>query len=271
MIRNMILKGSNSWLIVFVGPQASGKTTQAKPLQTMLKSNGASARVTRLVYYTLFHMYFIRFSGILCRLFSKKCVMVKFYEDLPPRLSPSPEMLRRLFWLLVVLYILGLFISFLKLRFLNIFSSILIEDEGFVFKQLADLLYLARRAGLKTKDLSVKASDLSTFALSIFIKLLFGTLSSINSRMVVVHLKAEPECLKPRFRTRAHIELPQYLAFQESVYREMIRRPLCFKKVLEIDACRSTGEVRQRIIDGLRDLLTGEILERKGLCNPSDV
>jgi hypothetical protein len=65
--------------------------------------------------------------------------MVKFYEDLPPQPYPNPKIVRRLFGLVIVLHLVGSILSSVKQKTLMLFCDVLIEYEGSVFKQLADL------------------------------------------------------------------------------------------------------------------------------------
>jgi len=197
-------------LVVFVGCQGAGKTTQAFLLLKALKSLKYDAYMISLADYVIFQQKFINLLKQLCK---TNVVIVKFYEDLPPGLSPSPEIYRRLFMLLIFLHFVGFTISLIKKRLFMLLCQVVIEHEGYVFKQLADIYFLVAFA--KVKPNSVISTLLKRFSI-----ILLSTL--LKDKILIIHLRADVNILKKRYAKRLHVEPAHYLHFQEKVYSRLI-------------------------------------------------
>ncbi|MGC9107628.1 MAG: AAA family ATPase, partial [Infirmifilum sp.] len=141
-------------MIVLIGPQGAGKTTLAKLLVEELRAQGFKSCIVKAIDYTIFHHMFIRFVN---RLVKDNVVFVVFYENLPPQRSASPAIFRRFLPLLVFLYMLGLIISLLKLKLFRLVKGcgIILDDEGFIFKQLPDLLFLIAYSKPSNRELKL--------------------------------------------------------------------------------------------------------------------
>jgi len=226
-------------MIIFVGSQGVGKTTQARLLWKKLKSTGCDAHITSLIHYTIFHLKFISLLSRLCR---KNAIIIKFYEDLPPQASPSPEIYRKVFGLLVILHFIGFVLSVIKQKLLMLFYDVLIEHEGYVFKQLADLYYLARVVNVDSNSVAGKLLKFLT-------AFLLGSLIMIKYR--IIYLQADYSSLKTRYlKRRTHIEPLDYISFQNKIYNMLILglNSLISGIVIKLDADRSIGKVHLDVI-----------------------
>lgn len=231
-----------SYLIIFIGPQGAGKTTQAMLLLKRLKSLNYDVNVTSLITYAFFHLKFISLLNKLCK---TNVIMVKFYEDLPPQPSPSPEIYRRLFVLLLVLHFMGFMLSLIKRAFLKLFHEMLIEHEGFIFKQIADLYFLAGFVKIELNSASGKLLKmLSTLLLS----------SLLKERVIIIRLESDINSLKKRYVKRPHIEPTHYINFQNSVYRKLVKRLSEFPNidVLELDSSQTIAKTHLNIVSSIQ-------------------
>jgi hypothetical protein len=140
--------------------------------------------------------------------------MVKFYEDLPPSPSPSPKIGRKLFILLIFLHFIGFTISLAKKRLLMLLHQVVIEHEGYVFKQLADLYFLAAFD-------KVESNSITNILLKRFSMMLLSAL--LKNRTLIIHLRGDVNVLKKRYAKRPHVEPTHYLHFQEKMYSKLIK------------------------------------------------
>jgi len=225
-------------LIIFIGPQGAGKTTHARILSKWFKRLNRDAHVTSLTHYTVFHLGFIRLLGLLCK---TNVVKVRFYEDLPPQPFPSTEIYRRLFPLLIFLHFIGFTLSLIKLRLLMFLHEIIIEHEGYIFKQLADLNFLAMF--IKLRPDAVAGGLLKRFNMMILNMLL-------NDEVLIVRLRVGVNVLKKRYINRPHIEPTHYILFQERVYNITIKHlSACGKlRVIAIDSSANIAKVFLNIV-----------------------
>jgi deoxyadenosine/deoxycytidine kinase len=190
-------------LVVFVGPQGSGKTTQAKLLSENLKLRGLSVHVTSLSYSPLFQQLFLKFAK---KVSGTRLVESKFYEDIPTQTAPNIEIIGKTFGLELFLQLICLVFSQIKLAFLKPFSEILIDHEGYIIKQIVDLKGLANGTKINPHSLTEKLSES-------FSRLLLRLI--IKRGIVVIYLEAEAESLKQRYRKRgSHIEPTEFINFQ---------------------------------------------------------
>jgi hypothetical protein len=230
-------------LIVFVGCQGAGKTTQAFLLLNDLISLGYNVCIASFIDYTIFHLKFIGLLGRLCR---ENTIRVKFYEDLPPSPSPSPEIYRRLFILLVLLHFVGFVISSIKRKFLKFLYQLVVEHEGYVFKQFVDIYFLAIFAKIRSK--SMADTLLRRFSMMLLSALL-------KDKILVVHLTAKkPNILKKRYIKRPHVEPTFYLCFQEKMYAKLIEYLARSRNidVVNVDCNLSATKVHQLVTNAVR-------------------
>jgi len=219
-----VSKASRVEIIVLTGPQGSGKSTLARLLLARCPSR---CRLVKLDTYTLLHISYIR---IVNRLFRRTGVIVRFYEDLLPAVSAPPSAYRKLMPLMVALHLLGFLASQVKLLLARRGAQVLVEDEGFVFKQIPDLLFVAGWSGLHR----------SRFQPKLLIFLVFFLLTAAKRLdPIVVWLRADYGTLRERYRRRGTpIEPRIYVEFQERLRARLLRG----FRVLELDASRLSPE-----------------------------
>ena len=213
-----------SGLLVLVGPQGSGKSTLATRL--LVRCLGR-CRLVKLDSYTFLHNMYIQ---VMNRLFKRVGVRVKFYEDLPATFSAPPFAYRRLMPLMLALHALGFLASLLKLLIVHRTADVLVEDEGFVFKQIPDLLFMAGWSGSHRSKTMLRALSFFTFFLLSIVKKLDP---------LVVWIRADYSVLRERYRKRGTpVEPRVYVEFQERLRARLLRS----FKVLELDASRLSPE-----------------------------
>lgn len=184
-------------------------------LAKVLRRYNYRVNVTELVHYTVFHLGLIRFLNSLPT--SKE--MIKFYEDEPPSPTMRFEVLRRLLPLMVIVHVLGLSISVLKLKLVTRFCDVVVEHEGFIFKQLADLLYFSCSVG------ALRNRSLGRRMLRWFSELALRILTKLAANLVIVVLDAPHNVLRVRYvRRGSHVEPFEYTEFQKRFYSLVSQR-----------------------------------------------
>ncbi|MEZ0346070.1 MAG: hypothetical protein ABWK01_05935 [Infirmifilum sp.] len=151
---------------------------------------------------------------------SGKSIILSFYEEEPPSLSAPPEMYKKFMPLLVWLHFIGLIMNYVIfiVKTLKVYrcNCIVIEDEGFIHKQLADLLYISKFASV----------SLSSKYLAFFLKFSMRLLIKIKHKRVVIFRITNYGELRRRYvmqrrrepTMRRRIEPWDYVAFQQAVY-----------------------------------------------------
>jgi len=231
-------------LIILIGLQGVGKTTYARILSKWFKCLNRCVHIASLIHYTVFHLKFISLLGCLCK---TNTVKVKFYEDLSSQPSPSPEIFRRLFPLLIFLHFIGFVLFLIKQRFLMFSRDVVIEHEGYVFKQLADLNFLAAFAKIRLDEVGGRLlKRFNMMILSILLK----------NEALIIRLRADVNVLKKRYVNRPHIEPTHYILFQERVYNIITELLSAYWKlnIIDIDSSRNITETFFKIVKNM-DLL----------------
>jgi len=207
------LSSGKNYVIIFIGPQGSGKTTLAKLLIRELAAQGFRFCIVRMIDYTILHIWFIKFVNWLAR---DNIVFVKFYENLPPQKSASPTIFRRLLLLLIVLHMFGLVMSLLKLRLFRLVRRcrVIVDDEGFIFKQLPDLLFLVAYSKPDARELKLAR---------MFLKFSLALARDIVKGGTIVRVRAPYSVLRERYARRGLIEPRSYIEFQDRVYDIVLR------------------------------------------------
>jgi len=226
--------------IVLVGPQGIGKTTQALLLRLWLrKVYQVDVCVKRHVHYTMLHKVLLHIAVKAAKLFGR-IELVKFYRDEPPVYSPSREVFRAFFPFLVCVYIAALAVDSTLFR---IHAGIFLDDEGFVFKQVADLYYLARRYGL-----------LSSKPFRLFLRLAIGLIRKLNFNLVVFQVRDYRVLVDRYVRQKAsaswrRVEPEDYINLQQAVYNRIAREAVhaCF-----VNAQQNLLEVFEEVLKCLR-------------------
>jgi hypothetical protein len=190
----------------------------------------------KLDTYTLLHISFIR---IVNGLFRRAGVIVRFYEDLPPAVSAPLSAYRKLMPLMVALHLLGFLASQVKLLLARRGARVLVEDEGFVFKQIPDLMFMVGWLGSHRSKPLLKLLSFST---------LFLLTAARRLDPVIVWLRAGYGTLRERYKRRGTpIEPRIYVEFQE----RLRARLLCGFRVFELDASRLSPEEEAAAVAGL--------------------
>jgi hypothetical protein len=181
----------------------------------------------KLDTYTFLHISYIR---IVNRLFRRVGVIVRFYENLPPAVSAPPSVYRKLMSLMVALHLLGFLASQVKLLLARRGAHVLVEDEGFVFKQIPDLLFVVGRSG------SHRSRSLLKF-LVVFVFFLLTAARRLDP--IVVWLHADYGTLRARYQRRGTpLEPRVYVEFQERLRARLLRG----FRVLELNSTCSSPE-----------------------------
>ncbi len=223
-------------IIIFVGPQGSGKSLQALIISKLFK-----AKVIKAIPYTLIHLLWIKAIVNLAKIVGKT-ISVKVYEDAPPITLPTPALSKRLMPLYILMHIVTLFIDnmILFLRLLGARSAIVIEDEGFIYKHLADLLYWCR--DVRTRD--------TYLLLKIFINLALRSLYLVHHKSILFFVY-DYDILRLRYwkqreyDRRRKVEQRNYIVFQLALYKAIGADCV-------VDAGRSVKETLKDIITCLK-------------------
>jgi len=130
-------------LIVFVGPQGSGKTTLASVLRILLERKKRRVCMTKLDT----HAFFTKILGeILIKIVKENAIYEKFYINESPRKMLAPRFLEKLSAFYFLIYSLAIHLALIKIQFKHLINcNIIIDDEGFIFKILTDMLFFCHR------------------------------------------------------------------------------------------------------------------------------
>lgn len=133
-------------------------------------------------------------------------------------------------------------------------NNILIEYEGYVFKQLADLWFLAKE---------LRITDEKNFAQRSLGKITKFLLSSVlkNDRFVLVLFQADYSSIKTRYLTRSsHIEPQKYIDFQSFSYDRIAtiisEFPRNDIKVAKINADGQIDEIHSAILSHISQYIS---------------
>ena len=190
--------------IVFVGPQGAGKTTLANFLMRKLLSNEKHGICyVKLIDYTIFHHAYLR-------------GLSKLYMG-----GDSSILFSKLFPLYVLQHIMGLLISYIKFTILRLASRciFMVEDEGFIFKEIPDLYFIAYVTGSLRSRFNLR---LIRGVLALVLAL-GGKILGRNA--VIIYISAPYDVLKVRYIIdNRGIEPRPYVDFQDVVYRLIINK-----------------------------------------------
>jgi len=225
---------------VLVGPQGSGKTTQALLLRFWLwKVYHVNVNVEKFIHYTIPHKALLSIAVKIAKLLGR-VEPIKFHRDEPPGYSPSREVFGVFFPFLVCTHIVALAVDSTLFR---IREEILVDDEGFEFKQIADLYYLARRFGL-----------LSSKSFRLFLRLAIGLIRKLGFNVIVFQMGDYRVLVDRYVRQKAsadwrRIEPEDYINLQQAVYNRIAREAVhaCF-----VNAQRDLLEVFEEVLKCLK-------------------
>jgi thymidylate kinase len=226
--------------IVFVGPQGCGKSTQARLLNDSLTRNGASVNVVSFLYYVSFHNLLARFTMKIKR---QQVTEATYYENLPPQAVINPTAYRDSYLLSILLHITSLLLTLSKLRMVGSHSNIVIDHEGYLFKEIVDFNYSAHTIKISSHRFLGK---LLRFLNVLFLSILKKT------DAFVIFFGGSAESLRERYLMRqSGIEPIEYLNFQIDTYRQIVSSIEASKKVklLRVDQTSNIDNIHNAIVD----------------------
>jgi len=186
-------------MIILVGPQGAGKTTLANIIRKRL-SNCYKVCSVKLIDYTVLHHAYLRILGVLAKKSDNRIVFM--------RLAP----------LYVLLHFVGFIISKIKLM---IFSStkkchVVIEDEGYVFREFADFNFIMGVTGA-LQNRFVKYITKS------FLRFLCTASFRKTYQYIIIYIDAPYETLLQRYIISGRrVELEAYINFQRFAYKAIL-------------------------------------------------
>jgi len=200
-------------LAVFIGPQAVGKSYHAQMVfKTNIDSNTKSTLVS-LNYHALFHVKLTSIiDNVICKILNK-CVLAKFYLNKPKTMLGSPQIYYAFLPLFCLIHLLAFIASEIRIFMCMLSNDLVIDQEGYAFKQIADLHYLAKYAGVSYES----------FMWKVLRKLyLLFLLNVMKKNLIIFHLELEYDELIKRYINRGLIEPSYYINTQNLVYRAFL-------------------------------------------------
>lgn len=190
-------------LIIFLGPQGSGKTTQAILLKGRLEMLGYRVAVTESVHYTIL----LRVWHKLLVFLTRRRIRYRFRREGLVEEFVEPSLLARMFRVDFVVNLISALISSLKISLLSLLYPVVIEHEGFVYNQLAYLCFIYR-----------KLFTIKSLIRSYQILLRLPPRKRLVILLDVSNLK--PSELYARYRRREGLSEPgYYIRYQMVIYR----------------------------------------------------
>lgn len=241
----------NKIVVVFIGPQGAGKSYHAQKILKSSIINIINSILVSLNYHALLHVKFTEIiDSIICKILDS-CISAKFYLNKPKMTLGSPQIYNAFFPIFYLIHFLAFIISELCISLLMLTNDLIIDQEGYVFKQIADLHYLARYARISDKSLIWKALR------KLYLLLL---LMAMKKNLVIFHLEVEYSELIRRYKKRDLIESPYYINTQKFVYNAIssIIKSCNIRNVLihEVHTRGQKDQVNKLIISKLeQDLL----------------
>jgi gluconate kinase len=111
---------------------------------------------------------------------------------------------------LVAFYFVGFTLALIKQKLLMFCYETLVEHDGYVFKQFADLYHFAYLVGVDRHSIAGRL-------LKKLARLLLG--SQIGRSITIIHLEGEAASLKSRYRKKGtHVEPADYISFQNKAF-----------------------------------------------------
>jgi len=190
-------------LVIFLGSQGSGKTTQAVILKRKLESEGYRIAITESVHYTVFLRMWHKFLMLLTR----RKIKYRFRSEKLIEEFVEPSFLAHIFKIDFIINLISAIISALKIFSLSLFYQVVIEHEGFIYNHLAYLFFIYRK--LFTARFLLKKYQ-------VFLRLL------PKKRIVVIldTSNVKPIDLYKRYRERGSLSEPWlYIKYQAIVYK----------------------------------------------------
>lgn len=236
-------------LIIIIGPQGAGKTTVAQLLKNLLEIRFSIKPVIGVIsYYASIHCFFLRFIDE--KLVKQSRKLVRLYPNAPPIWIADFRIRRKMFIFLVIINLMVTIVSLLliKLR-LMARKRLIIDDEGSLLRQIADILYSAKFIQLNCQSLSWK---LIRFLVIINLR----WIKKESKRSILIYLRAKtPEILLKRQRTRTRQEPLQYLKFQTQIYDALFIKHLVWSNSITIDHSTSLMAILNSITKFISEVI----------------
>jgi len=131
----------NRLLVIFLGSQGSGKTTQAMLLKRKLENEGYRIAITESIHYTALLGVWHKFLIFL----TKRKIRYRFRSEGLIEEFIEPSLLAHMFKVDFIINFLSAIFSFLKISLLLLFYPIVIEHEGYIYNHLAYLIFIYRK------------------------------------------------------------------------------------------------------------------------------
>lgn len=221
--------------IIFVGPQGSGKTTQALLLaQSLAARKHTKVCITESIHYTIITKLWYQLIIFITRRRSSH----KFYENGGIQEFVEPTILRKLFPLDVLIHILSAVFSLLKIYMLLLFYGTVIEQEGCILNQIVYIAFIHRKY-------------ISPISIA---KKLGALFSLLPKRSVIMMLRVDYEQLKRRYLKRgSYIEPSYYVEFQSFMYDEVVK---CLpRRVIQINANKNVEAIFRDVWKVVSDII----------------
>jgi len=213
-------------LIVFVGPQGSGKSTLASVLRVLLKRKRRDVCMIKLDTHT----FFTKIIGeILIKIVRENAIYEKFYINDNSRKMLAPDFLKKLDKLYLFIYCFSIYFAFIKIQFKRLLNcNIIIEDEGFIFKILTDMLFFCHRNkclfSQNSNRLNKKVATIIRNAIKIVSK----------QHLIIIKVNADYEIITQRLLQRQQkIEPYTYLKYWEVTFKifSIATRPMAINLI----------------------------------------
>jgi len=214
-------------LITFVGPQGSGKTTQALLLKKALTGNKyLKVHLTTAIYYSLVSRLWYKLLMVITR----RKIKYRFYENASVQEFVDPNILNKLLILDLLVNIASALLSLLKLHILLLFHDVVIEDEGCLFNQIAYIAFVHRKHVAPAQ----------------MVKRLLILQRLMPRNFIILFLRVNYKQLRERYIKRgSRIEPAHYIEFQLQIY-DMIAKHLPVH-VIKVDAGEAIETISQQI------------------------
>jgi hypothetical protein len=229
-------------LIVLLGPQASGKTTQAMLLKKKFEKSGYRVLMTESIHYTIllraWYKFLISISG--------RKIRYKFRDENLVEEFVEPYLLARTFPVDFIINMVSAIISSLKILLLSIFYPIIIEHEGFIYNQFAYLCFIYR-----------KIFDIK-FLLKKY-KMFFKFLPKERLVVLLDITNLRPIDLQIRYCKRKSLSEPwYYIKYQAIIYRALaLSEHCCAIFDASMDKFELFNAIFAFILQSLRSLRNG--------------
>lgn len=201
--------------IIFVGSQGTGKSYHATKIYNKLINNLSllykKVMLASLNFHAFLHVNLTRIiDNIICKALNA-CLNKRFYMDKPSITIGNPKLYYVFLPLFIILHTLAFLLTEAYIHILSKRNIVIIDQEGYIMKQIADLHYLVLYAQLSSKSICWKGlKKLYTFMILRLLR---------KQPMVIFYLYSDYSTLVRRYIEReSPIEPPFYIAIQNTIF-----------------------------------------------------